>query len=251
LNSPKYTIGNAPLPRHVAIIMDGNGRWAKERDLPRIEGHKKGSDVVREIVECSREVGIEVLTLYAFSEENWNRPKDEVGGLMKLLAEYLISELPRMMKEKIRLNAIGNIEELPGFVKDLIVRTMTVTGKNDAMILNLALSYSARTEIIDALTSIGRLVKEGEIKPEDIDESLFRRHLYTKDLPDPDLLIRTSGENRLSNFLLFQMAYTEIIFISTLWPDFTRKEYLEALEEYAHRERRFGLTSEQIRSESK
>ena len=239
-------INKESLPHHVAIIMDGNGRWAREKKLDRVEGHKTGSKVVRMVVEVSRKIGIEVLTLYAFSEENWNRPKDEISALMKLLAEYLKKELPKMMEEDIRLNAIGKLDSLPDFVQKVLIETIAQTKMNKSMILNLALSYSARAEIVNATKTIAELAREGKITPSDIDETLFAGHLYTKDLPDPDLLIRTSGEMRLSNFLLYQIAYTELYITKIHWPDFTKEKYLKALYDYSSRERRFGLTSEQI-----
>lgn len=234
------------IPRHVAIIMDGNGRWAKEKNLPRVEGHRRGSEVVRKIVEVSRETGIKVLTLYAFSEENWNRPKDEVQALMGLLAEFLQSELPKMMDERIRLCAIGRFSQLPDIVRRVLLETVALTKDNGGMILNLALSYSGRGEIVDAAKEIAVQVAEKRVTSEEIDEDMVARHLYTKDLPDPDLLIRTSGEMRISNFLLFQAAYTELFFTQTLWPDFTKEEFLSALKNYSSRERRYGLTSEQL-----
>jgi undecaprenyl diphosphate synthase len=234
------------LPRHVAIIMDGNGRWAKERNLPRVEGHRKGSEVVRNIVEASRKIGIEVLTLYTFSEENWNRPKAEVGVLMSLLKEFLQTELPKMMDERIRLCAVGRFSLLPNLVRAILHETIKITKDNKGMTLVLALSYSGRGEMVDAVKEIAELVVEKKLAPEQIDEDLIARHLYTKSLPDPDLLIRTSGEMRISNFLLFQTAYTELYFTKTLWPDFTKEEFLSALEDYSRRERRFGLTSEQL-----
>jgi undecaprenyl diphosphate synthase len=234
------------IPRHVAIIMDGNGRWAKEKNLPRVEGHRRGSEVVRKIVEVSREAGIKVLTLYAFSEENWNRPKDEVQALMGLLAEFLQSELPKMMDERIRLCAIGRFSQLPDIVRRVLLETVALTKDNGGMILNLALSYSGRGEIVDAAKEIAAQVAEKRVTSEEIDEDMIARHLYTKNLPDPDLLIRTSGEMRISNFLLFQAAYTELFFTQTLWPDFTEEEFLSALKNYSSRERRYGLTSEQL-----
>jgi undecaprenyl diphosphate synthase len=234
------------LPRHVAIIMDGNGRWAKERNLPRVEGHRRGSDVVRKIVEAARKSGIEVLTLYTFSEENWNRPKAEVGVLMSLLSEFLQKELPKMMKEHIRFLAVGRFSLLPGPVRDKLIETINTTKDNDGMTLVLALSYGGRGEIVDSVKEIARLVAEKKVTPDEIDEDLIARHLYTRSLPDPDLLIRTSGEMRISNFLLYQAAYTELYFTKTLWPDFTEEEFLSALKDYSRRERRFGLTSEQV-----
>ncbi len=226
--------------------MDGNGRWAKEKNLPRVEGHRRGSEVVRKIVEVSRETGIKVLTLYAFSEENWNRPKDEVQALMGLLAEFLQSELPKMMNERIRLCAIGRFSQLPDIVRRILLETVASTKDNGGMTLNLALSYSGRGEIVDAAKEIAAEVAEKRVTLEEIDEDMIARHLYTKSLPDPDLLIRTSGEMRISNFLLFQAAYTELFFTQTLWPDFTKEEFLSVLKDFSRRERRYGLTSEQL-----
>ncbi len=234
------------LPRHVAIIMDGNGRWAKKRGLPRVEGHRKATEVVRAIIEASQDVGLEVLTLYTFSEENWNRPKDEVGALMSLLTEFLHKELPKMMRERIRLRAVGNFSLLPGLARTALQETIKLTKDNDAMTLVLALSYSARAEIVEAVREIAKLVADKEVSPEQIDEDMVAGHLYTRSLPDPDLMIRTSGEMRISNFLLFQAAYTEFYFTQTLWPDFTREEFMAALKDYSTRERRFGKTSEQL-----
>jgi undecaprenyl diphosphate synthase len=234
------------LPRHVAVIMDGNGRWAKKRGLPRIEGHRRGSDVVRRIIETSRKIGIEVLTLYSFSEENWKRPEGEVSFLMDLLAEFLQSELPEMMENGIRLVAVGRLSSLPEIVRELLGEVVKITKDNTSMTLVLALSYSGRGEIIEAVREIAALAAEGKITPDKIDESLVSGHLYTRGLPDPDLLIRTSGEMRMSNFLVFQSAYTELYFTRTLWPDFTDEEFLAILKEYGTRERRFGLTSDQL-----
>ena len=226
--------------------MDGNGRWAKRRGLPRVEGHRKATEVVRAIIEAGRKVGLKVLTLYTFSEENWNRPKDEVGALMSLLTEFLHTELPRMMNERIRLCAIGNFSLLPKLARIALQETVKLTKDNDGMKLVLALSYSARGEIVEAVREIAKLVADKEVSPEQIDEDMVAGHLYTRSLPDPDLLIRTSGEMRISNFLLFQAAYTELYFTKTLWPDFTEEEFLAALQDYSKRERRYGLTSEQL-----
>ena len=238
------------IPHHVAIIMDGNGRWAKERNLSRIEGHRKGSEIVSTIVDVSRKIGIGVLTLYAFSKENWNRPELEVEALMSLLGEYLQKEPPDMMENNVRLTAIERLDSLPEFVRDILYETISITGKNNGLNLNLALSYGSRGEIADALINIAEQIKKGSLSIDEIDEKLISNNLYTKDMPDPDLLIRTSGEMRLSNFLLYQLAYTEIFITETLWPDFTPEKYLEALRDYSKRERRFGLTSEQIRGET-
>ena len=237
------------VPNHIAIIMDGNGRWAKERNFNRVEGHKRGSDIVSLIVDVSREAGIKILTLYAFSEENWNRPKIEVDALMSLLGEYLTKELPKMMKDNVKLTAIGRLHSLPQFVREILDHTISTTANNTGLNLNLALSYGSRAEITDAFVSISKQISEGSLSIDDIDESVISQNLYTKDLPDPDLMIRTSGETRLSNFLLYQLAYTEFVITDTLWPDFTPKRYYETLKEYSSRERRFGLTSEQIKGE--
>ena len=234
------------LPRHIAIVMDGNGRWAKSRRKPRIYGHKVGADSVREIVEMSREIGIGHLTLYAFSSENWNRPEQEVSGLMNILKSYLISELSRMEKNEIRLNCLGETSRLPDGVRRTLEETINRTVGNDKMVLNLALSYGARDEICLAVKQLARRCLEKKLKPEQIDHRIFSEQLYTAGQPDPDLLIRTGGEQRLSNFLLSQASYAEIYFTETMWPDFRRQAYLEALLDYQKRERRFGKTGEQV-----
>ncbi len=234
------------LPKHIAIIMDGNGRWAKKKSLNRISGHIKGVDAVREVVTACRELGIKVLTLYAFSIENWKRPQEEVNALMELLNSYLIKEVDEMLKNNIRLMAIGRFEDLPPNVLKTLVDTIKKTEKCDGMILNLALSYGGRSEIIHALKSILSDFKEGKVSLNDITPEYFSNYLWTSGLPDPDLLIRTSGEYRISNFLLWQLAYTELYVTDTLWPDFNREELLKAIADFQSRERRFGLTSEQI-----
>ena len=239
-------IDKEKLPRHIAIIMDGNGRWAKKKNLNRISGHIKGVDAVREVVTFCRELGIKVLTLYAFSKENWQRPKDEVGALMGLLKEYLLKEREEMLKNNIRLSAIGRLEDLPADVLTTLRETIKETEKCDGMILNLALSYGGRSEILHAVREIVSDLKKGKIREDEIDMSSFSKYLWTIELPDPDLLIRTSGEFRISNFLLYQIAYTELYLTETLWPDFNREELLKAIADYQLRERRFGLTSEQI-----
>jgi len=228
------------LPQHVAIIMDGNGRWAKSKGLPRIYGHKKGAEVAKKIIYKTRELGIPYLTLFAFSKENWLRPKEEVETLLDLLKIYLDTELEEMNKNGIRLKIIGDIEDFPSDLKEKLEFIERVTKKNKDMVLCLALSYGGKNEIIKAVKKIAKEVKEGRISPEDIDEKLFRNFLDTKDIPDPDLLIRTSGEIRISNFLLFQLAYTEFYFTPVYWPDFDEIEYLKALKSYQQRERRFG-----------
>jgi len=239
-------IDKEKLPRHIAIIMDGNGRWAKKKNLNRISGHTKGVDAVREVVTACRELGIKVLTLYAFSIENWQRPKEEVDALMGLLKEYLLRECEEMLKNNIRLFAIGRLEDLPTDVRETLEATIQKTEKCDGMILNLALSYGGRSEILHAVCGIISDLKKGILKEEEIDPLLFSNYLWTRGLPDPDLLIRTSGEYRVSNFLLYQIAYTELYLTETLWPDFNREELLKAIADYQSRERRFGLTSEQI-----
>jgi undecaprenyl diphosphate synthase len=237
------------LPRHLAIIMDGNGRWAKERNLSRIEGHRAGAESVRVIVRSCRKIGIPVLTLYAFSKENWQRPSREVQALWQLLSKYLKSELGEMLENSIRLNAIGDIQELPKSVHRLLVETMEKTGANRDMILNLALSYSGRSEIVRAAQKLAARCMAKELQPAEIDEVIFSHNLYTANMPDPDLLIRTSGEQRISNFLLWQMAYTELYVSPVYWPDFREPELMEALADYQRRERRFGKTGEQKEKE--
>ena len=256
--SKKNTIPDQPasqrgnrenLPRHLAIIMDGNGRWAKERSLSRIEGHRAGAESVRVIVRSCRKIGIPILTLYAFSKENWQRPSREVQALWQLLSRYLKSELGEMMENSIRLNAIGDIQELPKSVHRLLVDTMEKTRANRDMILNLALSYSGRREIVRAAQKLATSCLAKELQPAEIDEVIFSKNLYTADMPDPDLLIRTSGEQRISNFLLWQMAYTELYVSPLYWPDFREPELMEALADYQRRERRFGKTGEQKEKE--
>jgi undecaprenyl diphosphate synthase len=234
------------LPHHIAIIMDGNGRWAKKKNLNRISGHMKGADAVREIVTACRELGIKVLTLYVFSIENWKRPKDEVTALMKLLKEYLLKEREEMIRTNIRLSAIGRVEDLPLDVRSILRETIKKTEHCDGMILNLALSYGGRSEILHAIQGILSDFKRGKIKPKEINLQRFSQYLWTRGIPDPDLLIRTSGEYRISNFLLWQIAYTELYVTETLWPDFDRNELFKAIADYQSRERRFGLTSEQL-----
>ncbi len=236
------------LPVHVAIIMDGNGRWAKKRRLPRIEGHRAGVKSVDDVVSTARKLGVKALTLYALSTENLSRPKDEVRGLMKLLQEYLIKELLRLCRENIRLETIGEVEQLTPVVREALKKVKEETAGNSAMVLNLALNYGARAEIVEAVTKMVKQVRNGRLREEDIDESSFSRFLHTCNLPEPDLLIRTSGEKRVSNFLLWQMAYTELYFTDTLWPDFRGDDLLRAVIEFQGRDRRFGLTEEQALS---
>lgn len=228
------------LPRHVAIIMDGNGRWAKRQGLPRVFGHKKGVETARSIIIKSRNLNIPYLTLFAFSKENWQRPKEEVDTLLSLLKEYLQKELPLMIEKEIKLKVIGDREDLPEDLKKLIEKVEGETEKFNKMTLVLALSYSGRAEILRAVKFIAKEIENGRIQSHEIDEKLFKNFFYFPELPDPDLLIRTSGELRISNFLLYQLAYTEFYFTETLWPDFTEEEYLQALLSYQRRERRFG-----------
>src|SRR5215468_4097254 len=218
------------LPRHVAIIMDGNGRWARQRHLPRIEGHRAGADSARVIIRSAGELGIKYLTLYAFSVENWNRPKDEVDALMKYLVHYLKSETPELNKNNVRLEIIGQIYRLPEAVQDHLKKSIATLAKNNGLTLVMALSYGGRTEIVDAVRSVAERVREGTLDPADITEQIFAQHLYTRNVPDPDLLIRTSGEMRVSNFLLWQISYTELVVTNTLWPDFRKPQLFAALE---------------------
>lgn len=230
------------LPTHVAIIMDGNGRWAKQRGLPRIEGHLVGMKSVRNIITATINLKIPYLTLYAFSKENWTRPKEEVNGLLEILVIYLEKELPLMMEKDIRFNIIGDLSDFPDNIQKKIRDVMKKTLKNNALCLNIALSYSGRKEILHAARGIAEDYRDGNIKK--IDERVFKRYLWTRGIPDPDLLIRTSGEMRISNFLLWQIAYTEIYVTDTLWPDFRQEAYYDALKEYSRRDRRFGRVKE-------
>ena len=234
------------LPGHIAIIMDGNGRWAKKQGMMRLFGHQAGVKTVKKIVEAARKIGISVLTLYAFSTENWKRPADEVSGLMSLLKSYLQSELDSMLKNNIQLRSIGQLENLPIEVQEVLKKSIRETAANTGLVLNLALSYGGRVEVISAARQLAELCVQGKIKPADIDEELFSSRLYTAGLPDPDLLIRTGGEARLSNFLLWQASYAEIYFTDTAWPDFTENDLLTAINSYQQRQRRFGRTGEQV-----
>jgi undecaprenyl diphosphate synthase len=235
-------IQNTGLPKHVAIIMDGNGRWAKKRMRNRTQGHEKGADTVRTITRVTRKLGIPVLTLYAFSTENWQRSKTEVSALMLLLKRYLKSEINEMTDNNIKLMTIGQTHRLPNDVQTVLHETIDATSNNDGMILNLALSYGGRFDIVNAAQQCARSVQTGDMTPDDITEDLFQSFLSTKGIPDPDLLIRTSGEMRVSNFLLWQIAYSEIFITPTLWPDFTEKEYLSILANFQDRDRRYGKT---------
>ncbi len=225
------------LPRHVAIIMDGNGRWARARGLPRLAGHRAGTQNIRPILEAAVEFGIEVLTLWAFSTENWGRPEQEVRGLLRLLEETIQRELPRLRDEGVQIRHTGRLDRLPPSLQEQIRRALEATAHNRRIILNVAFDYGGRADILQA---VRRILADG-IPPDQVDEDLFRRYLWTGDLPDPDLIIRTSGEYRLSNFMLWQGAYAELYITPTLWPDFTREDLAAALRDYASRERRFGL----------
>ncbi|MFD2724585.1 isoprenyl transferase [Hyunsoonleella rubra] len=234
------------LPRHIAIIMDGNGRWAKQKGMIRAFGHENGTKAVRRTVEACAELGVPNLTLYAFSTENWNRPKLEVKTLMKLLISSLKKEIKTLQDNNIKLSAIGNLNSLPEKVNKELSEVMERTKDNSRMTLTLALSYGSREELLNAVKEISNNVKNNIISPDAIDESIINKHLYTQNLPDVDLLIRTSGEQRISNFLLWQIAYAELYFTNVLWPDFTKQHLYEAIIEYQKRERRFGKTSEQL-----
>ncbi|MEM0519277.1 MULTISPECIES: isoprenyl transferase [Aequorivita] len=243
----KNQIDPNKLPQHLAIIMDGNGRWAKQKGLFRYKGHENGSKSVREIIEGCAEIGIPFLTLYAFSTENWNRPKLEVDLLMKLLVSALKQEIKTLQDNDIKLNAIGNIEALPKKAQKELHHVIDASKNNKRMTVTLALSYGSREEIIKTIKEISLKVKNNLISPHDIDETVINNHLYTQNLPDVDLLIRTSGEQRISNFLLWQIAYAELYFTETLWPDYTKNHLFEAIINYQNRERRFGKTSEQLK----
>ena len=233
------------LPRHVAIIMDGNGRWAQRRGLSRIEGHRRGKDSVRAVVETARRLGIPYLSLFAFSTENWQRPRREVDALMRLLLRYLRSEVNKLMKNEVRVLAIGDTARLPDPVRRELDRVIELTRANGRLTVGLCVSYGGREDIVDAIRRIAREVRAGRLEPDAIDQATVAAHLGTAAFPDPDLLIRTSGEMRISNFFLWQIAYTELYVTETLWPDFRDAEFVDALVRYQQRERRFGRTSEQ------
>jgi undecaprenyl diphosphate synthase len=239
-------IDSARLPQHVAIIMDGNGRWAKEKGKMRVFGHHNGVLSVRDVVEGAGELGVKYLTLYTFSSENWNRPKYEVTAIMELLISTINKEIKKLMENNVRLNTIGDTDMLPKKCSDELSNAIKKTAANTGLVLTLALSYSSRREIVQATKAIAEKVERGELKAADITEEVFSNHLHTSDLPDPELLIRTSGEYRISNYLLWQIAYAELYFTDKLWPDFRREDLYEAILDYQKRERRFGLISEQI-----
>ena len=242
-NLAQAGLNPAKLPAHIAVIMDGNGRWAKKRLLNRVKGHEKGAETVRTVVRTCREIGIRFLTLYAFSTENWERPKTEITALMTLLKKFLNDEKQELLENNIRLTSIGQTDRLPADVGDALNDAKSATAANDGMWLNLALSYGSRAEIVAAAQKIAVQVANGEIEAASITPELISQHLYTADMPDPELLIRTSGEFRISNFLLWQIAYTEIHVTQTLWPDLTRDELVQILKDYQQRERRFGRVS--------
>ena len=228
------------LPYHVAIIMDGNGRWAQERNLPRSVGHRTGMESLRTVVKLCSQLGIKILTVYAFSTENWKRPQEEVSVLMGLLYEYIKKELDELNREQVQVRVIGRLKELPARAQQEIKRAVELTANNNKLIFNIALNYGGRAEIVDAVRKLASLAIEGKIDPEEITEELMQQYLYTADLPDPDLLIRPAGEKRISNFLLWQIAYTEFYFTDVYWPDFGEEDFLKALDAYQNRKRRFG-----------
>jgi undecaprenyl diphosphate synthase len=236
----KYSLSKENFPVHIAVIMDGNGRWAKKRLMNRVKGHEKGADAIRGIVELSREIGLEYLSLYAFSTENWNRPKAEVSALMNLLDRFIRNERSNFLENDIRLNAFGELEKLPEKVFSNLNSLMEETKSNSTMCLNLCLSYGGRADILNAVRKIAEDVEKKLIKPEDISEETISENLYTKGFPDPDILIRTSGEMRLSNFMMWQLSYAELFFTQTLWPDFSREEFLDIIRQFQTRDRRFG-----------
>jgi undecaprenyl diphosphate synthase len=242
----KLHIDLSRVPKHVAVIMDGNGRWAKGKGMSRVFGHKNALTAVRETIETAAEIGVEAITLYAFSTENWNRPKLEVDALMSLLINSLKKELPTFQKNSVRVNSIGNLQSLPKKAQKVLNEVIELTKNNKTIVLTLALSYGSREEIVNTIKNISKKVVNKELLLEEIDEKTINNHLYTFNLPDVDLMIRTSGEQRISNFLLWQMAYAELYFTDILWPDFRKEHFYDAIIEYQNRERRFGKTSEQI-----
>lgn len=242
---------NGNIPTHIAIIMDGNGRWAKQRGLPRVAGHKKGVDTVKVIVEACAELGVKYLTLYTFSTENWNRPKDEVSTLMKLLLKSLKDRVDELCENDIRLTTIGDINALPNVVQKQLLEDIERTKNNKKMVLNLALSYSGRWEIVKGIKKLCDTVKNNKFDMDDLDEKSFAQFLESNDIPDPDLVIRTSGEFRVSNFLLWQIAYSEFVITDVYWPDFDRQQLYQAIRQFQKRERRFGKVSEQVKKEKK
>jgi undecaprenyl diphosphate synthase len=249
LKALECQVQERPLPRHVGIIMDGNGRWAEARGLVRLEGHRQGSQSVREVTRCARRLGLQALTLYAFSAQNWKRPVDEVAGLMELLREYLESERQEILENGIRFNVIGEVGRLPRYVREPLERLCADSAHQRGMVLTLALSYGGREELVQAARRVAEAARRGELSPGQIDEERFAAFLWTHELPPLDLMVRTSGEHRVSNFLLWQVAYAELCFSDVLWPDFRTEAFLHCLLQYQQRERRFGLTSAQLRRE--
>lgn len=241
-------IDKSRLPRHVAVIMDGNGRWAKQRNLERSQGHVEGVNTVRKITEIASEIGIGYLTLYTFSTENWNRPKDEVDALMNLIVVAIERETPDLIKNNVRLTMIGDIKRMPEFARTRLQKCMDDTSHCTGLVLCLALSYSSKWEILEAVKSIAEDVKSGKLHEDEINDELFSSYLTTSHIPDPDLLIRTAGDLRISNFLLWQIAYSELYFTDIYWPDFTKDDFCRAIIDYQGRERRFGKTSEQVKA---
>ena len=237
------------IPRHVAIIMDGNGRWAKEHGQERSFGHENGVSTVRQVTEIASEVGVEFLTLYTFSTENWNRPQDEVDTLMNLIVVSIEQQTPDLIKNNVRLTVIGNMDRMPEFAASRLRKCMQDTGHCTGLVLCLALSYSSRWEIVEACKEMARKCANGTLDPEAIDDELFSQHLATRDMPDPDLLIRTGGDLRVSNYLLWQIAYSELYFTSMYWPNFTKEDFVDAIADFQARERRYGKTSEQVKNE--
>ena len=250
MESLKESINTQKLPRHIAIIMDGNGRWAKEKGQDRLYGHFHGVESVRTIVEGCAELGVEYLTLYAFSTENWDRPQQEVTGLMELLVDTIRKEVDTLNKNNIRLHVIGNMEMLPEYAKNELNEALSLTAKNTGLSLVMALSYSSRWEIVNAVKNIAIEVKNGKIDPQSITQETIQQHLCTSNFPDPELMIRTSGEYRISNFLLYQLAYAELYFTPVRWPDFSKENLYEAIVDFQNRQRRFGKTSAQIEQEN-
>lgn len=241
---------NPHLPKHIGIIMDGNGRWAKKRRLPRVAGHNEGVNSVQEIVECCGELGVENLTIYTFSEENWKRPSWEVATLMQLLVTTIHKQIDRLIKQNVQIRTIGSLNKLPDFARKTMDYAVKQTEKNTGLILNVALSYGGRQEIVKAFKNLARQIKDGEIQPDDIDDQVIAGQLDTAGQPDPDLVIRTGGEFRISNFLLWQIAYSEVYVTEASWPEFRKPQLIEALWNYLHRERRFGMVSEQIQAKA-
>ena len=246
----KDQIDKSRLPRHIAIIMDGNGRWAKRQGLARVFGHKRGVETVHNITVAATELGIEYLTLYTFSTENWNRPKEEIDALMNLLVDTIVKETPTLMENNVRLLTIGDLDRLPESTRQKFLGCIEQTSRNTGLSMVIALSYSARWEITNAVQTAVRRAQAGELRPEEVNEQLVSSLMTTNGMPDPDLLIRTSGELRISNFLLWQLAYSELYFTDCLWPDFTPEELYKAIIDYQNRERRFGKTTEQLKTEN-